>query len=73
VLPALCPDLNYASLDGVQDGGMAMTAFLEAVHANTSPLRKAEIERQLHAYCEMDTFALVRLWTAFSGTQLKIS
>ncbi len=73
VLPALCPDLNYASLDGVQDGGMAMTAFLEAVHADTSPLRKAEIERQLHAYCEMDTFALVRLWTAFSGTHLKVS
>ena len=73
VLPALFPDLNYGSLEGVQDGGMAMDAFLEALHVGASHLRKAVIERQLHAYCEMDTFALVRLWTACSGTQLKIS
>lgn len=73
VLPALFEDLNYGSLEGVQDGKMAMEVFLEALNPNTLGARKAEIEGQLHAYCRMDTYALVSLWTAFSGTQLKIS
>lgn len=72
VLPALCPDLDYAHLDGVQDGGMAMEAFLEALDPATTTERRAEIERQLIAYCALDTFALVRLWSAFSGSKLVI-
>jgi len=72
VLPTLCPDLDYAKLDGVQDGGMAMEAFLEAIAPQTSKERHAEIERQLFAYCAMDTFALVRLWSAFTGSRLEI-
>lgn len=71
VLPALCPDLNYGDLDGVQDGGMAMDAFLEAIASHTDQARKAEIERQLLAYCAMDTYAMVRLWSAFTGAVLK--
>ena len=67
VLPALCPDLNYGDLKGVQNGGMAQSAFLEALSAQTSALRKAEIERQLLAYCALDTYAMVRLWSAFTG------
>lgn len=67
VLPALCPDLRYCDLDGVQDGGMAMTAFQEALSPACSPARKAEIERQLLAYCALDTYSMVRMWAAFSG------
>lgn len=67
VLPALCPDLNYGDLDGVQDGGMAMEAFLEALSPQVSATRKAEIERQLLDYCALDTYAMVRLWSAFTG------
>lgn len=67
VLPALCPDLNYGDLDGVQDGGMAMNAFLEALAPHTSAARKDEIERQLLAYCSLDTYAMVRLWSVFTG------
>lgn len=70
VLPALCPDLNYADLEGVQDGGMAMDAFLEAISPNTNPARQKEIEQQLLRYCELDTYAMVRLWAAFSGRNL---
>ncbi|MBK9427157.1 MAG: DUF2779 domain-containing protein [Gammaproteobacteria bacterium] len=72
VLPALCPDLHYGDLDGVQDGGMAMDAFLEALAPQTSKTRKTEIEQQLLAYCALDTYAMVRLWAAFSGTSLKV-
>ena len=73
VLPSLCPDLDYAELDGVQNGGMAMEAFAEAVSTGTTTERKAEIERQLHAYCALDTLALVRLWSAFSGSKLAVT
>ena len=67
VLPAAICDLSYDALDGVHDGGGAMSAFVEAIHTGTSPERKAEIENQLLAYCRLDTFAMVRLWQFFSG------
>jgi hypothetical protein len=73
VLPSLCPDLDYADLEGVQNGGMAMEAYVEALNPATPPERKAEIERQLTAYCALDTLALVRLWSAFSGSKLKVA
>lgn len=67
VLPAVVPELRYDALDGVQDGGMAMDAFLEGIHPGTSSEQKAEIERQLLAYCCLDTYAMVRLWQVFAG------
>ena len=72
VLPALCPELNYGDLDGVQDGGMAMDAFLEALAPQTGKARKTEIEQQLLAYCALDTYAMVCLWSMFSGSALKV-
>lgn len=72
VLPALCPDLDYEALEGVQNGGMAMDAFMEALEKDTSLQRKAEIERQLLAYCALDTYAMVRLWAVFSESALKV-
>jgi Domain of unknown function(DUF2779) len=67
VLPAVAPDLSYEALEGVQNGGMAMDAYLEAIHPDTTPVRKAEIEQQLLAYCGLDTFAMVRLWQFLAG------
>ena len=73
VLPAAVPDLSYDTLEGVQDGGMAMEAFLEAIHPATAAARKSEIQRQLLAYCQLDTYAMVRLWQVFSGrTELEL-
>ncbi len=68
VLPTIAPDLRYDELDGVQDGGMAMMAFREAVHPATEGFRKAQIERQLLDYCRRDTEAMVRVWKHFSGS-----
>jgi hypothetical protein len=67
VLPAAVPELSYDKLEGVQNGGAAMEAFIEAIQSGTSAERKGEIERQLLAYCQLDTFAMVRLWQFFSG------
>ena len=73
VLPAVVPELRYDALDGVQDGGMAMEAFLEAIHPDTYAERKNQIEQQLLAYCKLDTYAMVRLWQVFAGrTALKL-
>lgn len=70
VLPALCPDLRYSELDGVQDGGMAQQAYLEAIAPTTTAQRKAELQDQLLAYCHLDTWAMVRLWAAFTANTL---
>jgi CRISPR/Cas system-associated exonuclease Cas4 (RecB family) len=67
VLPAIAPELSYESLTGVNDGGMAMEAYSEAISVGTTAERKAEIELQLLEYCKLDTFALVKLWAFFSG------
>ncbi len=67
VLPAAVPELTYSSLNGVTDGGTAMNAYAEAIHPGTAAVRKNEIERQLLAYCRLDTFAMVRLWQFFKG------
>ena len=67
VLPAVVPELRYDALDGVQDGGMAMDAFLEGIHPDTTVDRKAQIHQQLLAYCQLDTYAMVRLWQVFAG------
>ncbi len=69
VLPAVAPDLCYDDLDGVQDGGMAMDAFVEAISSSTTKSRKDEIHSQLLAYCCLDTYAMVRLWHFFSGNK----
>ena len=73
VLPAVVPELRYDALEGVLDGGMAMEAFLEAIHPDTKTERKNQIEQQLLAYCKLDTYAMVRLWQVFAGrAELKL-
>ena len=73
VLPAVVPELRYDLLDGVQDGGMAMEAFMEAIHSDTNAERKNQIQQQLLAYCKLDTYAMVRLWQVFAGrTDLRL-
>jgi hypothetical protein len=67
VLPAVVPELRYDTLDGVKDGGMAMDAYMEAMHPDTAAERKKQIELQLLAYCKLDTYATVRLWQVFAG------
>ena len=67
VLPAVVPELRYDQLEGVQDGGSAMAAYLEVIDPATTPKRKATVEAQLRAYCKLDTYAMVRLFQVFSG------
>ena len=63
VLPTIAPELDYGAIEGVRDGGMAMTAYMEATIPQASHNRRAELTSQLLAYCARDTEALCRVWT----------
>jgi hypothetical protein len=67
VLPTIVPDLAYDNLEGVQDGSMAQTAFLEAIQPETSRSRRDEIRSELLDYCGLDTYSMVRIWQHFAG------
>lgn len=63
VLPALFPDdpaLDYHNLEGVQNGGEAMDTF--ARMAQMEPDEIEEWREHLLRYCELDTFAMVKVW-----------
>ena len=61
VLPTIAPDLDYGSIEEVQDGTAAQLAYLEAIDPETDEIRKRELSRQMLEYCELDTLAMVRL------------
>ncbi len=61
VLPTVEPDLDYAKLEEVQDGTGAQQAYVNAIDANVTPERKAELRQRLLTYCGLDTWAMVVL------------
>ena len=61
VLPTIAPELDYARLGEVQDGGAAQIAYLEAIKPETPPERREQLREDLLAYCNFDTLALVKL------------
>jgi len=67
VLPTIAPDMDYAKLEGIQEGTAASAAYLEAIGPSTSDGRKEEIRRELLKYCKHDTEAMVRLVVFFAG------
>ncbi len=65
VLTAMVPELSYKQLDTVQDGGGAQLAYLKAIgKADEVPTAEGIelIRKQLLAYCELDTLAMVKIW-----------
>jgi CRISPR/Cas system-associated exonuclease Cas4 (RecB family) len=72
VLPAICPDMvkAYQNLVGVQNGTMAMDAYVAGSALGDIDPAKAEIAERLKAYCKLDTWAMIRVWSAFTGHKL---
>ena len=63
VLPAMFPDdpaLDYHALEGVHNGGEAMTIFPEIQFM--SPEEREITRKNLLKYCELDTLAMVKIW-----------
>jgi len=67
VLPTVAPELDYANLEGVQDGGMAQEAYLAGCSITTSTPRHAEIATTLRRYCAHDTNALRHVFDHFQS------
>jgi len=59
VLPALVPELSYNDLD-IKEGGTASNTFLSMVNG-TFEGDVEETRRQLLEYCELDTYAMVKI------------
>lgn len=72
LLPAICPDMEdaYQNLIGVQNGTMAMDAYIAATELTDMEPAKAEIADQLRSYCKLDTWAMVRVWSALTAIEL---
>ena len=69
VLPTIAPDLDYAALEGIQEGTEASAAYLEAIHPETGAERKQAIRAGLLKYCRHDTEAMVRLVQFFAQSR----
>ena len=59
VLPALVPELSYDGLP-IKEGGAASNTFLSMVNGTFEGDVK-EIRNQLIEYCELDTYAMVKI------------
>ena len=72
VLPAICPDMEeaYQDLIGVQNGTMAMDAYIAATELGDMDPAKSKIAVQLRCYCKLDTWAMVRVWAALTAVEL---
>ena len=63
VLPALFPDdpaLDYHNLEGIHHGGEASAAFSNMPYMPPDLLEKTR--HNLLKYCELDTYAMVKVW-----------
>ena len=59
VLPSLVPELSYNDLD-IKEGVAASNTFLSMVNG-TFEGDIEETRRQLLEYCELDTFAMIKI------------
>lgn len=66
VLPCIAPHMNYAELEGINEGMAASDGYLEAINPETDVARKAELEEQLLRYCKFDTEAMVEIVKSFT-------
>ena len=60
VLPAFAPELTYEDL-AINDGDMASRNYLKCLKEMVSEDEKHQIYKNLKRYCQMDTYAEVRL------------
>jgi len=61
VLPTIAPELDYKNLEGIQNGLMAQSAYLELIRSDIPADKKENLVRNLLKYCELDTYAMVAL------------
>ena len=60
VLPALLPKMTYDGMP-IANGGQAMNAFSVLYEGKLSSAQKGKLRQDLLAYCEQDTWAMVKV------------
>lgn len=66
VLPVLVPELAYKGLN-ICKGDQASERWEKMISADTSEEEKRQIEKDLLEYCQMDTWAMVRIFEVLRG------
>lgn len=62
VLPVLAPELSYKDMD-IQEGGSAQRLWMQSVYEDKfSDTEKTKLMESLRKYCELDTYAMVRIF-----------
>ena len=67
VLPALVPNLSYASL-AIGHGGEAMSTYA-TLHRVKGVKKVKKIRENLLEYCKLDTLAMVKIWGKLKESQ----
>ena len=57
----MCPECSYKELP-INHGDQASSEWLRMNSDDTSTEEKAQIKHDLLKYCELDTWAMVRIW-----------
>jgi hypothetical protein len=66
--PAIAPHIiDYKELEEIADGMAAANFYQEAIHPDTTPERKADLEKKLLKYCWVDTAAMVEIVRFLEG------
>jgi hypothetical protein len=52
-------------MDGIADGGAALTAYAKLQYQDMGDKERAEITEGLLRYCELDTLAMVMIYEHF--------
>ena len=66
VLPVLCPELSYENLE-IQEGQTASASWPVLTGADTPLAEKKKLEKDMLAYCERDTEAMVGILARLRG------
>ncbi|MGK6352731.1 DUF2779 domain-containing protein [Parapedobacter sp. DT-150] len=67
ILPILCPHLSYTTLE-IQGGTAAQEGWRKLVFEGLPDMEKETLERNLLAYCELDTRAMVEIYQQLKKT-----
>ena len=66
VMPTIDSAMDYARLQGINEGTAASDGFIAAISPDTDMIRKLELEEQLLKYCKFDTEAMVAIVRFFT-------
>jgi hypothetical protein len=56
---------HLSEMDGIADGGMALTAYAKLQYVDMSEREREELTHGLKKYCELDTLAMVMIYEHF--------